>query len=322
VRGARLEGQVLGPEAARGDAYVFLFDPGRGPPEEPGAPRQVTAVPELRRASGDARYLFAEVPSGAYRLWGFLDANGDVDLSVDVLAQPGAGDWVPTGAQDVALPAGETTTVDLALERRVRHSAPAFRVAGENAGVVSVPETPGLVTFGVEADGLGLVRGEEPRFFVRYRDADGDGAADDLDGDGLADLFPQFFLRWLPRPGQGTSADGGSEDSQVIVPVVFNPLPFLTVLQGDVTQEVSAPSLQLIVLPQARRLTELPDGGTATTLLGAIPLGDYELWALSAEGAFWHLPNALGTRDVEGLRSQALRFRVIRGDAQDGGPVE
>jgi hypothetical protein len=322
VHGARLEGQVLGPEASRGDAYVFLFNPGEGPPEEPGTPRYVTAVPELRRASGNSRYLFADVVPGTYRLWGFLDANGDVDLTVDVLAQPGAGDWVAGAAGELALPAGETTTVDLELMRRVRHSAPAFRVVGEgaDAGVVTVPETPGLVTFDVEADGLGLVRGEEPRFFVRYRDADADGGADDLDGDGLADLFPQFFLRWQPRPGQGPSEDGGS--GEVIVPVVFNPVPFLTVLQGDVTREVSAARLQLIVVPQARLVTELPDAGTATTLLGSIPLGDYALWAVSAEGAFWHVPNALGTRDEEALRSQALRFRVTRGDAPDGGPVE
>jgi hypothetical protein len=319
-----LEGQVLGPEIPRGSAYVFLFNPGEGPPEEPGTPRYMTAVPELRRASGDSRYLFADVSPGTYRLWGFLDANGDVDLSVDVLAQPGAGDWVPAGAGERALAAGERATVDLELVRRVRHSAPAFRVTGEgtDAGVVSVPDTAALVSLEVEADGLGLVRGEAPGFFVRLRDADGDGTADDVDGDGLADVFPQFFLRWVPRPGQDVPVEAGSGPAQVVVPLLFNPLPFATVLQGDVTQEVVATRLQLFVVPQAQVVREVPDAGTVTSPLGAPPLGDYELWALSAEGAFWRVPNALGSRDDEALRSQALRFRVIRSGGQDAGPLE
>ena len=121
-----------------------------------------------------------------------------------------------------------------------------------------------------------------------------------------------------PGPGQGGPEDAGSEPSQVVVPLLFNPLPFATVLQGDVTREVAAERLQLFLVPQARRVTRGPDAGTVTTPLGALPVGDYELWALSAEGAFWHVPNALGARDAEALRSQALRFRITRG-AQDAG---
>jgi hypothetical protein len=147
----------------------------------------------------------------------------------------------------------------------------------------------------VEADGLGLLRGEETRFFVRLRDEDGDGNADDLNGDGIPELFPQFFLRFVPRPGQPAA--------QVIVPLVINPVPFIPILQGDVNREASAVSVQLFVVPQAQ----------------AIPVGEYQLWALSAEGAFWYVPNALGSRDSEALRSQALRFQIVRGDSLDGG---
>jgi hypothetical protein len=274
----------------------------------------VTAVPELRLGTGDARFLFAEVVPGPYRLWGFLDANGDADLSVDVLAQPGAGDWVPDAGVDVEAPAGGALLQELSLTRRLRHGPPAFRVTGEGSdgGVVTVPDSPLVLTsLTVEADGLGLLRGEETRFFVRLRDEDGDGNADDLNGDGVPELFPQFFLRFVPRPGQ-TAA-------QVIVPLVINPVPFIPILQGDVTREASAVSVQLFVVPQAQAVSDAGDGGQVLTPLAAMPVGEYQLWALSAEGAFWYVPNALGSRDSEALRSQSLRFQIVRGDSPDGG---
>lgn len=318
---SRVEGQVAGPGTLRGDAYVFLFAPGEGPPQGPAAPRYVTAVPELRLAAGDPRFRFAEVAPGPYRLWGFLDANRDVDLAVDVLAQPGAGDWSPEAAVELEVPAGGVTEQDLTLARRMRHGPPAFRVTGEgtDGGVVTISDAPLGESLTVEADGLGLLRGEEPRFFVRLRDADGDGSADDLNGDGLPELFPQFFLRFVPRPGQAvpTQADGGA--AQVIVPLLINPVPFLPVLQGDVTREVSAASLLLFVIPQAQAVSQQPDGEQTLVPLAAIPVGEYQLWALSAEGAFWYVPNALGERDSEALHSQALRFRITRSGSPDGG---
>jgi hypothetical protein len=285
-------------------------------------PRYVTAVPELRRASGDSRYRFTEVLPGRYSLWGFLDSNGDVDLSVDVLAQPGAGDWSPEAAVELEVPEAGLVEHDLTLTWRMRHGPPAFRVTGEGAdgGVVMVPDSPlSLTSLTVEADGLGLLRGEETRFFVRLRDIDGDGNADDLNGDGIPDLFPQFFLRFVPRPGQQTpgASDGGV--SQVIVPLVINPVPFVPVLQGDVTREASAASVQLFVVPLAQVVSEVADGGQVFTPLAAIPVGEYQLWALSAEGAFWYVPNALGSRDSEALRSQALRFQIVRGGSPDAG---
>ena len=41
--------------------------------------------------------------------------------------------------------------------------------------------------------------------------------------------------------------------------------------------------------------------------------------ALSAEGAFWYVPNALGARDSEVLHSQSLRFEIVRGGSPDAG---
>jgi hypothetical protein len=318
----RVEGRVVGPGALRGDAYVFLFARGEGPPRGPAVPRYVTAVPELRLGSGDRRFRFAEVAPGPYRLWGFVDSNRDVDLSVEVLAQPGAGDWIPEVVGEVEAPAGGAVESELTLTRRMRHGPPAFRVTGEgtDGGVVTLTDSPlAIVSLTVEADGLGLLRGEEARFFVRLVDEDEDGSADDLNGDGIPELFPQFFLRFVPRPGQGgpVGQDGGL--AQVIVPLLINPVPFIAVLQGDVTREASATSLQLFVIPQAQEVSEASDGGQVLTPLAAIPVGEYQLWAVSSEGAFWYVPNALGSRDPEALRSQALRFQIVREGSQDAG---
>lgn len=318
----RLQGQVLGPGSPRGDAYVFLFAPGEGPPRGQAVPRYVTAVPDLRLGTGDARFLFAEVNPGPYRLWGFLDANGDVDLSVDVLAQPGAGDWLPETGVELEIPAGSVVEQELTLTQRRRHDPPAFRVTGQgiDGGVVRVPDSPlSLTSLDVEAEGLGLLRGEEARFFVRLVDRDGDGNADDLNGDGVPELFPQFFLRFMPRPGQTVPMQTDGGPSQVIVPLVINPVPFVPILQGDVTREASATSLQLFVVPVAQAVSEATDGGQVLTPLAAMPVGEYQLWALSAEGAFWYVPNALGARDSEVLHSQSLRFEIVRGGSPDAG---
>jgi hypothetical protein len=300
---------------------VFLFAPEDWPPQGTAVPRYATAVPEVRLAAGDPRFLFSEVAPGPYRLWGFLDANRDVDLAVDVLAQPGAGDWIPEAAAELEVAAGGVAEQELTLTRRRRHGPPAFRVMGEgtDGGVVTLTDAPLGESLTVEADGLGLLRGEESRFAVQLRDADGDGNADDVNGDGIPELFPQFFLRFVPRPGQTVPAQADGGAPQVIVPLLINPVPFLPVLQGDVMREVSAASLVLFVVPQAQAVSRGADGGQALMPLGAIPVGEYQLWALSAEGAFWYVPNALGERDSEAMRSQSLRFRVTRSDSRDGG---
>ncbi len=312
-RSARVEGRVAVEGSPRGDAYLFLFAPDEAPPEGRGSPRYVTAVSDVRRAAGDARYLFAEVAPDAYRLWGFLDVNGDADLAVDVLAQPGAGDYVPEASVEVNVQPGQVLPVELALPKRLLRPLPAFRVVQEGeGGVVSLPDTfTGLVSVDVRSEGFGLVQGEPPRFFVRLADANGDGTADDVDGDGIVDLWPRFFLRFVPRPGQTVPVSPQGKPAEVIVPFVVDPTPFLSVLQGDVSQAVAAETLRLFLVPLAQAITQEPGKGRVVTALGAVPVGDYELWAVTEEGSAWFVPNALGRRTVEPVVSQGLRFQVV-----------
>jgi hypothetical protein len=55
------------------------------------------------------------------------------------------------------------------------------------------------------------------------------------------------------------------------------------------------------------------------TTLGAVPVGEYELWALNDEGGFWFVPNDLGRRAVEPLPGQALRLSVVHASNADAG---
>jgi hypothetical protein len=315
-----VEGHVRLAGPARGDAYLFLFAPDEAPPEKRGVPRHVAAVSEVRLASGDARFRFSEVGPDVYRLWGFLDANGDADLTVDVLAQPGAGDWVPESSVELNVQPGQVLPVDLGLSRRVKRPLPAFQVVDQaEGGVVELTDSATeIVSFTVKSEGSGVLRGDAPRFFVRLADAEGDGTPDDVNGDGVFDLWPQFFLRFVPRPGQTVPLDNRGRPAQVIVPLLPNATPFLASLGGDASREVAVESLQLFVIPSAQSIIEEPGKGRVVTTLGAVPVGEYELWALNDEGGFWFVPNGLGRRTVDPLPGQALRFRVVHASADAG----
>ena len=320
-REARVEGRVVLPGPAGGDAWLFLFAPDEAPPERRGTPRYVAAVSGVRLGAGDTRFGFSGVSPDVYRLWGFLDANGDVDLGVDVLAQPGAGDWVPEDAVAVDVPSGQVTPVELALTRRVRRPLPAFEVVEPGpGGVFTLTDAPAqLTSFTVRSEGFGRLRGEAPRFFLRLVDVEGDGIPDDEDGDGVVDVWPRFFLRFQPRPGQTVPVDGQGRPAEVLVPLLPNVAPYLGTLGRDVGREVAVAALQLFVVPLAQAITEAPGGGRAVRTLGAIPVGDYVLWAVNDEGGAWFVPNDLGRQGAEPLASQALRFRVVRTEGEEVG---
>ncbi|MFZ5469422.1 MAG: hypothetical protein ACOZIN_08295 [Myxococcota bacterium] len=306
-KAGRIEGQLIVSEGSRGDAYVFLYPHGRGLPAEAVEPRALTAVSDLRLARGDTRYLFGSIAPNPYRVWPFLDVDRNFRVNVDVLAQPGAGDRLGVGVE-VNLQPGEHRQLDLRIGETLAHEPPAFRLEGEKGETVELPDRPlAPIVLTMVSDDVGVLDPARLGFRVSLADDDQDGAPDDADGDGLLDLYPRVFLRFLPRPGQTVP-----EDSTVILPMVFNPGPFLSNLGFELDAEIVADRLQTVVVPVAQAISNKPGRGRQATTLDAIPIGEWELVVLAKTGQYWRLPNDLGAT----LTSQAVCFRFIHATAR------
>ncbi|MEW5737694.1 MAG: hypothetical protein AB1938_02145 [Myxococcota bacterium] len=293
-------GAFTAPDGLTGDAWLFLYRPGEGPPGPPSIPVTATAVSALRLPT-DPRYVFGQVPANPYRLWGFLDVDQDFDPSFDVLAQPTAGDRTGEGVELQVQP-GRGATSDYRAATHVEHEPPAFILEGVTTDVV-LDDLEGATTpLTLVADPLGRFDRARTVFPIGLIDADNDGRPDDLDGDQAPDLSLQLFLRWLPLPGQL------SPDATVIVPLAFDPSPILRTLNGQLGVEVTLTRLQAFLVPAAQQLTRGADGRQQVTPFGQPPGGAYELIVLSAGGQYWRLPNSLGADTP----SQAVRLHFDR----------
>ncbi len=298
---AQVEGALSVPEGLTGDAWLFLYRPTEGPPGEPAFPVFVTGV-SAQRLGSTGRYLFGEVAANPWRLWGFFDVDQNFRADVDVLAQPTAGDRTGQGVEFNLQP-GRPHVLDYAIAERVPFEPPAFHVENVDGNTFPLDATDGvaLTTLNLVADALGRFDSAKTGFVIGLRDDDGDGRSDDVDGDRVPDLTFTALLRWLPRPGQH------QEDSDVVVPLVLNPAPFLSQLGGDVRQRLLIDRLSLTVLPQAQEVLRR-NGRRELRTFGRPPVGEYELIVLGGNGQFWRLPNQLGPS----VQSQALRFRFER----------
>lgn len=282
-------------DGVTGDAWLFLYRPGEGPPGAPAEPLAATAI-SAQRLAGDPRFVFGQVPADPYRLFGFLDVDSNFDPTVDVLAQPGAGDRTGPGVELQVQP-GRGAAQDYRADVLVEREPPAFVLEGVATDVV-LDELPGTTTpLTLVSDPLGRFDRARTTFPVGLVDSNGDGRPDDGDGDGVPDLSLQLFLRWRPRPGQLPAG------ATVIVPLVFDPSPILRTLNGQLGAVATVQRLQAFVLPAAQQLAVDEAGRPAVTPFGAPPAGDYELITLTATGQFWRLPNALaGEAPSQGVR--------------------
>ncbi len=294
-KAGQLRGTVAG---SGGDAWLFLYPPGQGFPGAPAVPTYASAVSAGRRLTGDNTYVFAQVNPNPYRLWAFVDVDGNFDPDIDVLAQPGAGDRVSTG-RELNLQPGKTQIENLEVEGRVAQEPPAFRLEGVSGEVVLDAQPNSTTALTLLSDDVGKrLDAKKVGFPIGLVDADKDGRPDDANNDMIPDLSLQLILRFVPKPGQVKAG------VSVVVPVIINPAPFLTALNGSVTEVVVVDRIQGYVLPQAQEL----DAKGGLTPIGQPPPGEYELVALTATGQFWRIPN--GLKRV--LPEQGVRFHFDR----------
>ncbi len=313
--GTRVQGNVVLTPGSRGNAFVFLYPDRAAGLYAKLLPVKTTAVSDVRLAKGDFHYLFAELKPNPYRLGGLLDVDRNLSFEVDVLAQATAGDRLSSSYPAFNLQPGAVLTVDLPIDEAVAREPPAFRLEGHAGDVLVLPDQPALIPLTLVSTDLGLLDPSRSGFEVRVADEDGDGRADDADGDGLPDLHPRIALRFLPGPGQTEPTGASGRTGPVLLPLAFNPAPFLAALAGDLTRSVVVDRLQAFVVPRAVVLTSAPGRGAVTEALDAIPIGDCELWVLQPNGQYWRLPNGLGPSHPD----QAVRFSVVHGSAFDGG---
>ncbi len=296
ARTGTVQGAFEKPEGLTGSAWLFLFEQGQSFPTSPAF---VTAISEGRLRT-DSHFVFAQVKPNPWQLFGLLDANGNFDPTIDVLSQPNAGDRIGS-TTPINVQPGRGLVIDYAAHELVLEEPPAFHFQDVSAASVSLDLVTVLRPLTLVSDSLGYFNASKTQFHLALVDANADGRPD-LGAGGLPALSLTIVLHWLPRPGQAP------KDTNVVVPMAFNPAPILTTLNGQLSRSVSTSSLQIFPLPQAQEISVDGKGNRLTRVYGSPPFGDYELLVLTAKNQFWRMPNQLGAT----LASQSVKLHFER----------
>lgn len=300
---AELRGTLnVAPEAAPGDAFVFLYAGNDGPlPRGSGRPVQLSAIPQPRGFQGappDPDFTFATVDPGRYRLRGIVDARQLFDPYVDVLAQPFAGD-TDVGLTDVQLAAGQRADVEVGPSATVPWDPPMFTVDAPSSGAVTLTsDSQSFTVMHVKVSPLPFGDASRTAFLYGNADSDRDGALDDFNGDGQPDVYPAVVLQRIPQASDGPefrAPDGG--------PLTIL-LPSATVQPDPVgrDEQVTTPFGTLravnglyILIPPIAVVAEGLDaaGKPVTRRLPALPVGQYAITVVQATGQYWQVPNGL-----------------------------
>ena len=294
----------------RGNVIVLLFRATElPPPTGSGRPVNFVVVPQ-RDLFGDsaagvvgdftAPFTIPAVPAGRYQIRAFLDADGDFNPLYDLTGQASAGDvgggYVDTATRrfiefEVKTNQVVESGVLVVLAQPFPLERPAFAVTS-STGVVQLepaydvplraPASLTLVSHPINRTEIRMAP-ERSGFLVGYADDDGNGVPDDVNADGLADLYPRVLLRRIK------DAD---DQRTLIVPLIINPLPFQDALAVAGAPKVGTASvtrrLDLIVPPAAVEVT-----AAGRVVLPAAPPGRYEVVVISSTGQTWQIPNNL-----------------------------
>jgi len=325
-----VEGGVPG-----GPTLLFRYDCEVPPPPlGAGEPLDFLIIDASHFEDGRAGFVFPGVePRSCSLIEGFVDRDFDFHYATSVTAQMTGGDIqippvtveVPTSEEGADRLSPESALI-LRANILVEFDRPAFRIQpSAPLGAEETDELPGF-QLGEADEGATqplylsletteflspLVDVTDPVFSIVFEaDEDGDGAPDDLNGDGLPDiLWPRVFAQRLdPTDPSGMSA----QEPRVLLPGMVLPLN---------PSDPANPETNLVAA--AVRAGHVFDGGTEfpvqridVVVLGQILIsedpiqlhsldhaagagmevtGRYRLVVMNANGQMWMVPNELAS---------------------------
>lgn len=335
---------TLTSEEPGGDALVTLFDCAAPPPPEgTGSPIDLSVIKESAFDGGVGTFEFGTVPADAcVIITGYIDRDRDFDALHSITKLPTSGDVLVSTEIVQVGPAGDdglvapVTDVALTESIEVPLEHPAFTIVGEpvmtRAAEIGATETV-FMQLEATSHASPFTTSEDPFFTLVFGpDADGDGMADDNNGDSIPDvIWPRVLLLRID-PDDEAGVD--TVDPPVVLPGVVVPLD---------TSDAANPQTNLAL---ASSLGGLPfDGATVipqTTLTVAVPGlvvtdlaaqttapieavlgagtevdGDYQVIVMNSSGQTWQIPNE---SQLFGAEGQNDRF-VVEPPADDADPL-
>lgn len=277
---------------------VFAFatnDP--PPPLGDGRPRAISIVPGAAFGGGTtASYALGGLTTGTYQVRAFLDANASFVPWFDPLNQPDMGD---VGGGYLNLMNG--TLLDVSVDAL---GAPATGIAVTIPGQLAYPTDRPVFSLVPDTATLRLATGSVAPslqsltvgtnlltangvFAVQWADLDGNGVADDVNGDMNPDTFPIVVADQLD-PDDPTNQRLAPDP--VRIPGFINPGQFvgLGFPAGDPTETqtvVLATDVDVVFTSNAIRLS---DGQRVSP-----PPGRYRITVVGPSGRTWSIPNVL-----------------------------
>lgn len=276
---------------------VLAFDV-RSPPPPVGSGRPVASAVVGKAAfspGGSAPYLLGGLATGTYQVRAYLDANDNFTAWFETRNQPDAGD-VGGGhlslAQgtledvDVSSLGAPVTGIDVSIVPPLAFTTdrPVFTFSS-TAAVLNPSAGPlPLVLDAVEVSGE--VLDAAGVFPIQWVDLDGNGTADDRNGDGNPDVFPLVVAELLdPEDPENLTVASPS----VRIPGIVSPFQF-----AAAGFPAADPSATRAVL-EARRMTVVfpPIAVDAAGTRIAPPAGRYRVTLVNPRGQTWSTPNEL-----------------------------
>ncbi len=310
---------AAGPPPDGSSVVVLAFADGDPPPPQgAGRPRAIAVVPAADFGGGaTASYALGGLPTGTYQVRAFLDANGSFVPWFDTMSQPDSGD-VGGGHLDlqrgllidveVNALMGPTTGVRVTIVPTLAYPVdrPAFSMPTDT--VLSRGSGPLMVTIDA-TDHNSDVLSVEGAFVVQWVDLDGNGEADDFNGDGNRDTFPLVVAELLDPedPTNQTVATDRVMMFGIVDPRQFTPLGFPV---GDITA-TSSRALTTRLSVAFPPLAIEPDRPANPI---PAPAGKYRVTLIGATGQTWSVPNEL-QRAITidgGLEAAQSRYLEVR----------